>query len=87
MNRCSGIKAQLNRGGTRGERLIDPLVNGKVLEPQKVYTVATSGGRTQLVDDNHIATESSAVNELIKYIESATPIVANQPVQSYQEPA
>lgn len=85
MNRCSGIKANLHKEGTHGNRLMDPIVNGTPLADDHVYTLATSGGRTQRVDNNPVATDLPAVEELINYIESNPPIVINHPVQTYND--
>ena len=70
MNRCAEIKAQFNKENQRGKRLANRRINGGPLVFEKVYTLATSGRRTQLIiDDNHIAIEASDVEKLIDYVE------------------
>ena len=85
MSRCSGIKANLHKQGTYGNRLLNPIVNGTPLADDQWYSLATSGGRTQQVDNKPIATDLPAVEELINYIEANPTIVIDHPIQTYQD--
>ncbi|MFN3284923.1 MAG: hypothetical protein ACK45F_01415 [bacterium] len=54
-------------------------VNGKPLEEDRVYAVATSGGRTQYLDPKPEATRRPAVEEVIRYVRDRGVIHAKHP--------
>ena len=83
--RCAGVKAQLHRDFARGERLTDILVNGEAWDEDRYYKLATSGGRTQYMDENPEATAQPSVEELISFIENNSPIRSDAPVQTFIE--
>lgn len=83
--RCTGISVELKRNAERMERVVKATVNGEPLDSEAVYTVATSGGRTQTRDPEYTETDRSATEELIDYIRENSPITADEPVNSFTE--
>jgi hypothetical protein len=53
--------------------------NGRAVQEDEVYTVATSGGRTQYLDPQAYATQRPAVEELVRYLEQRRVIEAEPP--------
>ncbi len=84
--RCAGIKTDLDKAAPREERVINPTANGAPLESDQIYTVATSGGRTQNRDPESEATTQPAVIELVNFIEAQSkPISVDQPILAFNE--
>lgn len=84
--RCAGLKADLDKAARREERVINPTVNGASMAEDRNYTVATSGGRTQLRDPGSEATAQPAVVELANFIEAQNrPISVEQPDPAFIE--
>ena len=81
--RCGGIHAELRRSSPREERIVSLAVNGARLEDDRHYLVATSGGRTQYMDEQASASAQPAVEELINFIGQNSPIVSESPVQAF----
>lgn len=80
--RCGNVRATVQRDAQRGSRVQGMMVGGAGLEEDRKYTIATSGGRTQYLDEGHQATSRSAVEELIDYIKRTAAIEA-EPVQAF----
>lgn len=83
--RCAGIRAGLRKEAPREERTVDVMVNDEPLDPERVYQVATSGGRTQNLDPESEATSRPAVEELLRFIEANSPISMDQPIRTFTE--
>lgn len=83
--RCTGIETEYIRDNPRMERLVSAKINGEPIENTKTYTVATSGGRTQYLDPDVRSTDRPAVEELVEYIESNSPITADEPISAFTE--
>jgi len=77
--RCAGMRAWFRREGPRGGRVLRMEANGRPLEEDRAYTVATSGGRTQYLDPQAQATGRPAVEELVRYVEERGVIQAERP--------
>ena len=86
VTRCTGLSARLDRAAPREERASEfALEGGRPMEERSYYTVATSGGRTQLSVDDSRATDRPAVEELIDYIATQSPRIEADPVQVFTE--
>lgn len=85
LTRCAGPKADLRRDAPREQRTSNITINGEPMIEDRVYTVGTSGGRTQTLDENHEATSRPAVEELIDYIAAAAGPITADPVQVYHD--
>ncbi|NIP51157.1 MAG: hypothetical protein GWO26_04055, partial [Phycisphaerae bacterium] len=85
ITRCAGPKAGLRRDAPREERTVDVTVNGEPMMEDRVYTIGTSGGRTQLRDEEREATDRSAVEELIDYIAALSEPISANPVDVYED--
>ena len=83
--RCTGIAASIVRDAPRMGRIVEATMGGEPLDNEKIYTVATSGGRTQNRDPEATTSDLPAVEELLRYIQENSPITADQPVQSFTE--
>ena len=83
--RCTGIETEYIRDNPRMARLVSATVNGEPLDEGQIYTVATSGGRTQYLDPEVEQTDKPAVEELIKYIEENSPISVDAPITAFTE--
>lgn len=83
--RCTGIKTEYIRDNPRMERLVDAKINGEPLDVERLYSVATSGGRTQYLDPESSYTDKPAVEELIQFIETNSPITVDQPIVAFSE--
>lgn len=82
--RCTGVESDFYPNGAYPKRLIDPLVNGEALVSEQMYTVATSGGRSQNMDPAFESSEGSSNDELIKYIEQNSPIISDDPIRGFR---
>lgn len=82
--RCAGMRAWFRREGPRGSRVVRMEANGKPVEEERHYTVATSGGRTQYLDPQPQQTERPAVEEVVAYIADRGEIRAER-VQAFME--
>ncbi len=85
VTRCDGMQADLDRNAERDRRTSNLRVNGETFDPERIYTVATSGGRTQYRDPNFEATAKPAVEELVAYIQASSEPIDTQPVRVYSE--
>ena len=83
--RCAGIQADLNRNAPREERIVNAEVGKKAMDPDAIYKVATSGGRTQYRDPESAVTARPAVEELVAFIEANSPVKSDQPIQAFTE--
>lgn len=83
--RCAGIKTGLKKDAPREERTVGVTVNDEPLDPERVYRVATSGGRTQYLDPEAEATSRPAVEELLSFIEANSPISIERLIQTFTE--
>lgn len=83
--RCTGIESDYIKDAPRIEKLVDPKANGEPIEDKRIYTVATSGGRTQTRDPESEQTERTATEELVEYIKNNSPITDIQPINSFHE--
>lgn len=77
--RCAGMRVWFRRGSARGKRVLRAEVNGNLLEEDRVYAVATSGGRTQYLDPKAEATRRPAAEEVIRYVRDRGVIQAKRP--------
>jgi sulfur-oxidizing protein SoxB len=77
--RCAGLHAWFRRGAPKGGRIVRMEANGRAVQEDEVYTVATSGGRTQYLDPQAYATQRPAVEELVRYLEQRRVIEAEPP--------
>jgi S-sulfosulfanyl-L-cysteine sulfohydrolase len=85
VTRCSGPKVDLTRNAPREQRTSNIMINGEPMDRERVYAIATSGGRTQYRDTEATATSRSAVEELIEYIQMASEPITAEPVQAYTD--
>jgi sulfur-oxidizing protein SoxB len=84
MNRCAGMKGDLQPAAPRGERATNLMLNGAPLDDEKVYQIANSGGRAHYLDAESTATERPAVEALIDYIRQQSEPIAAEPVDVFQ---
>ncbi len=85
VTRCAGPKIELTRDAPREQRTSNITVNGEPMDETRIYTVATSGGRTQYRDPEAEATSRPAVEELIDFIQASPEPITAEPVQAYRE--
>jgi len=85
VTRCNGIKAGLRRSAPREERTVDMFVNGEAMEPARIYTMGTSGGRTQYLDPEAAPTPMPAVEALIDYIRDQATAISANPVHVFDD--
>lgn len=83
--RCTDVDASFVKDAPRMGKLIEPKINGNLIEDEKIYTVATSGGRTQTRDLDSEQTDRTATEELIEYIKENPLITGIEPVNSFHE--
>jgi len=77
--RCAGLRVWFRRRAEKGGRIVRIEANGRAVQEDEVYTVATSGGRTQYLDPQAYATQRPAVEELVRYLEQRRVIEAQPP--------
>ncbi|MDR5695747.1 MAG: bifunctional metallophosphatase/5'-nucleotidase [Armatimonadota bacterium] len=82
--RCAGARVWFRKENPRGSRVLQMEVNGRPLTEDQMYTVATSGGRTQYMDSQPSQTERPAVEEIIAYIAKRRLIQAER-LQTFVE--